>query len=641
VHQLRKHGDLIVAGLLAVMYVVEASLDADPVGPRGLNVAAALGVTLPLIWHRRNPLAVTVAIAGVSIVQDIFLTSFYQSDAAAFLVQMWLIYLGGARTQGRTAKLTLAAVLVMNLAAGIAEGTAGNAFVATFAPIPLWVAGRGLATRNRLNRELARRSETAGREREAQAALAAAEERVRIAHELQAIVLSEVEGIRALAARRAFAEIAVTGRRALDEMRTLLGVLRKASAAASHPSAAPEPSEAPRPASMWLWGVTLGRLRGTAQDVAVALLWALLLGFVSQTSNGTDPGVPSAVVALVMAAAVFWRRRHPTVVVALMLAVAAVGGAVFDAEVRGVLTLVALFIPLYAAGRHPRSLESRLGVALPLLAGLAVAAMFPLEVWSDLLFPPLYLLLAWLFGRMMYNRERLADVLVDEALRVEAIRDALARAAVVDERLRIARDLHDVGAHSLSMIVLQAEAGKRAAERDPAGAERAAETIAAAADAAIGEVDGLVRGALPQTGLAGIEALAEDARARGLTVATSIGAGHAALSADVESVAYRVVQEALTNVVKHAGPTVVRVTVEVDGEALRVSITDGGSLTRRPDSLHGGGHGLAGMRERCELVGGSLDAGPREDGGFAVNAVLPLAPAAARGERSRAEGAVA
>jgi signal transduction histidine kinase len=255
--------------------------------------------------------------------------------------------------------------------------------------------------------------------------------------------------------------------------------------------------------------------------------------------------------------------------------------------------------------------------------------MNPIAIWSDLLFPPLYLLLAWLFGRMMFNREQLAAVLGEEALRVEATRDALAQAAVVDERLRIARDLHDVGAHSLSMIVLQAEAGKRAADRDPDGAARAAAAIIAAASSAVVEVEGLVRGAKPVSGLAALGSLCDDARARGLSVEVRVDDASLGLPADIGAVAYRVVQEALTNVAKHAGPTSVMVSVTVESGELRVDVVDAGASVRRPASLHGGGHGLAGMRERVDGVGGSLEAGPREDGGFAVSAVLPLERATA------------
>jgi signal transduction histidine kinase len=305
-----------------------------------------------------------------------------------------------------------------------------------------------------------------------------------------------------------------------------------------------------------------------------------------------------------------------------MLAVAGLSALVFTAETRGVVTLVALFIPLYAAGRT----ANRLGVALPLLAGVVISAMNPLSVWSDLLFPPLYLVLAWLFGRMMYNRDQLAEVLAEEAAHVEATRDALAAAAVVDERLRIARDLHDVGAHSLSMIVLQAEAGKRNA----AGADRAAEAIIEAASSAVVEVEGLVRGAEPAARLAALDELCSDARARGLSVSVHVADGVAAVPPEVDAVAYRVVQEALTNVVKHAGATSVSVTIAADDDELHVDVIDAGGDGSRPTSLHGGGHGLAGMRERVEGVGGSLDAGPVPDGaGFAVSAVLPLERAAA------------
>ena len=213
---LRRHVDLIVALALAAGYVVEALLDQDPTGPRALNVVAALAVTLPLIWHRRHPLAVTVAIALVSLVQDLFLTSFFDSDATAFLLIIWLVYIGAARTEGVTARWTLATVLAMNIAAALAQSDSGNAFAAALAPIPLWLAGRGVATRNRLNRELTRRSELAGAR--ARGAGRARRRRGARADRPRAAGDRPVGGARDRVAGAAplVRGIAVTGRRALD-----------------------------------------------------------------------------------------------------------------------------------------------------------------------------------------------------------------------------------------------------------------------------------------------------------------------------------------------------------------------------------------------------------------------------------------
>ena len=207
----------------------------------------------------------------------------------------------------------------------------------------------------------------------------------------------------------------------------------------------------------------------------------------------------------------------------------------------------------------------------------------------------------------------------------------LAEQAAAAERVRIARELHDIVAHHLSVIVLQA-AGARASGK-AAGASL--EKIENSGRQALAETRRLLdvlrdtdqeTGLTPQPGMAELGALASTIRAAGLPVNLDVGGAPAALAAAVDLSVYRIVQEALTNVLKHAGPARADVRIGCAGNAVTIEVTDDGTRepSRQPPA---GGHGLAGMRERAAIFGGELQAGPRPGGGFTVRARLPLSDA--------------
>ncbi|MGW4207363.1 sensor histidine kinase [Lentzea sp. NPDC004789] len=198
-----------------------------------------------------------------------------------------------------------------------------------------------------------------------------------------------------------------------------------------------------------------------------------------------------------------------------------------------------------------------------------------------------------------------------------------AEQALSDERLRIARELHDVVAHNLSLIAVQA--ANAAHVRSPEHAYEALEVISETSRAALTEMRGLL-GVLrsdadlaPSPGLAGLAQLADRASLAGVRVALDVR-GDAAVPEGVGLSAYRIVQEALTNVVKHAAPASCTAVVEVTGESVRIEVTDDGPGVKEL----GAGHGLIGMRERVAVYGGTFSAGPGEDGGFRVVAELPV-----------------
>ena len=209
-----------------------------------------------------------------------------------------------------------------------------------------------------------------------------------------------------------------------------------------------------------------------------------------------------------------------------------------------------------------------------------------------------------------------------------AVLQRQAEHAAAAERARIARELHDIVAHHLSVIVLQA-AGARASGK-PAGATL--EKIENSARQALGETRRLLgvlhdpdkeTGLAPQPGIGELGALAASVRAAGLPVNLVISGDPAPLPATVEVSVYRIVQEALTNVLKHAGPARADVTIGCAQETVTIEVTDDGTAAPAPLPT-AGGHGLAGMRERAAVFGGELRAGPRPGGGFAVLARLPL-----------------
>jgi signal transduction histidine kinase len=238
---------------------------------------------------------------------------------------------------------------------------------------------------------------------------------------------------------------------------------------------------------------------------------------------------------------------------------------------------------------------------------------------------------AWYVGRRVQFREQRADQLRREQA-------AEARRIVVEERSRIARELHDVVAHRVSLMTVQAGAAKAVAAEDPEGALRAMGAVEEAGRQALDELRhllGVLRpetdpdGLGPQPGLADLPRLVEQTRGAGLDVSLATAGVVAGLPARVDLFAYRIVQEALTNVLKHAGPgahTEVRLGTDRRGVVIEV-LDDGSGASGLAgpdvDDAGGRGHGIVGMRERARLLGGTLDARPRPGGGFRVVAHLP------------------
>jgi signal transduction histidine kinase len=251
------------------------------------------------------------------------------------------------------------------------------------------------------------------------------------------------------------------------------------------------------------------------------------------------------------------------------------------------------------------------------------------ERWQLLLGNTIGMVILWAIAWAIASRVRVARDLRERAERVEAEKKELAREAVIDERGRIARELHDVVAHSVSVMTVQAGGVRRLLHNDQVREREALHAIEETGRRALDEMrrmvgvmrsddDGAERA--PQPGLADVERLAADIRDAGLPVTVTVDGAPTDLPAGVDLSAYRIVQEALTNTLKHAGPARAFVTVHYADDHLELIVVDDGSGPRNGRAV---GHGLVGMRERVAVYGGTLEAGPGPSGGYRVHATLP------------------
>lgn len=331
----------------------------------------------------------------------------------------------------------------------------------------------------------------------------------------------------------------------------------------------------------------------------------------------------------VAAFALLWRRRQPIATTAFLLVVMmfwALAGYGDGQE-------LALVVAVYGVGRY--STDHRLSL-ITLTAVVAVSILgtvIDTHQRIDILPAIILTALPWYVGRRIHNRGDYLTLLRERAERLEADQQARARQAVADERSRIARELHDVVAHQVSMMTVQAGAAKTIARDDLDTAIGAMRDVETAGRQALGELRHLL-GVLrppadktdelgPQPGLADITTLAEQLGHTGADVTLTSAHLLDALPASVDLSAYRIVQESFTNIVKHAGPSpTVAVSVGLDDSGLVIEITN--TTTTTSHDLPGSGFGIAGMRERATLLGGTLDAAPLPPDRFRVRAHLPF-----------------
>jgi signal transduction histidine kinase len=375
---------------------------------------------------------------------------------------------------------------------------------------------------------------------------------------------------------------------------------------------------------------TLRRVPATAWDLILA--GALVLATSLELVRADDASAPLWAGALALSGSVLVRRTHPFGAVALWLAGVA-GMIVVGASPAALAApFLTLFILPYATAQR---LELRPALVVLAMLWLGVALVYVADdtrVWGDLFFPGMFATGFWAAGRLVRSRSRLTAELHEAAVRAAEAQEAATERAAAEERRRIAREMHDVVAHSVSMMVVQAGGARRILDREPQRAAAAAELIERTGREALTEMrrllgvfhaDDPAAAYAPQPSLREVGTLVERARAAGVPVTLAVEGERPELPAGVDLAAYRVVQEALTNVVKHGGGAATEVSVRYAEGAVEVTVADQGegALDAR---LEGSGHGLAGMRERVRVYGGELHAGRRRGGGFEVRALLPL-----------------
>ncbi|MFF5423927.1 MULTISPECIES: sensor histidine kinase [unclassified Streptomyces] len=378
------------------------------------------------------------------------------------------------------------------------------------------------------------------------------------------------------------------------------------------------------------------------------VLFGLSLLWVGSTYPSVDRSAAYGVVAALFSLVVALRRRAPEkmLVLAVVLGVAqlAFGIVPFMAD-------FAMLVIIYTVAAHD---GPRWASRLALLGGLSAATLSQLRWPADepdsgaarVFFTVIMTVpfaLAWVLGDSLRTRRAYFAQLEERAFRLEQEREAQAKVAVAAERARIARELHDVVAHNVSVMVVQADGAAYVMDASPETAKQALETISTTGRQALAEMRrllGILRTGehqeageyVPQPDVRQIEDLVEQVRGAGLTVDFTVEGTPRPLPSGVELTAYRIVQEALTNTRKHGGPDAgasVRLVYFDDGLGLLVEDDGRGAPQEMYEDggADGRGHGLIGMRERVGMVGGTLDAGPRPGGGFRVSALLPLKPA--------------
>jgi signal transduction histidine kinase len=362
------------------------------------------------------------------------------------------------------------------------------------------------------------------------------------------------------------------------------------------------------------------------------LLLAVGLTALSWTAIAADGGLSgwqklgNAAMFLALGIVLAVRRRYPLLLLAVLLS----GGAAtpwIDESGSGETVGLFVLIGVYTAAAHTEGRRTWIAGAMTFAMSWAFLLGDPEGVnLNAVIFVGLLFGTPWAVGRAIQHRRLREVALVGE-------QEQRARAAVAEERTRIARELHDVVAHAISVIVVQARGGRRLLHTEPDEAHSAFDTIEATGQRALTEMRrllGMLRAddeelaLAPQPTLSRLDALVADVESAGLPVELRVEGKPAELPPGIDLSAYRIVQEALTNALKHAGPARARVLVRYGEEGLELEIADDGP--GGPNGA-GDGHGLIGIQERVAMLGGDVEAGRRPDGGYAVRARLPYASA--------------
>ena len=373
--------------------------------------------------------------------------------------------------------------------------------------------------------------------------------------------------------------------------------------------------------------------RPGAAPVDILLATTIAAGFCLEGTVGVyaeGPVWANLLVGVLAGASVLWRRSAPGLTGAALLAVGTIHSFLLTPVDMTLSVLLMLILVGYSTTRYGQGTRAVWIVAL-VAAGVVAIEIAKTRAAENVVFPVVVLCTGAVAGGAVRARVREARVLAERTHELEAERARGEQAAVVDERRRIARDLHDVVAHTVSVMVVQAGAARRTMDRDPARAIAALDAVRSTGGDAVAELDRLLglldpeeaRTAATRPGLDALGHLADRMAAAGLPVTVAASGRPRPLDAATDLVAYRVVQEALTNTLKHARAATAAVALAWTDAALEITVHDDGEGAAASGG-QGARRGLQGMRERIEAYGGELEAGPAPGRGFRVRARLPL-----------------
>jgi signal transduction histidine kinase len=399
-------------------------------------------------------------------------------------------------------------------------------------------------------------------------------------------------------------------------------------------------------------GRRLGRLRWNQDyaDVGMAAV-VTVVAFVELARQGQRLDVLGAILLALQTVPIAWRRRDPMrILITTGLAITAYSALGYPLST-GYLGIFVAFYTVAAHEPRRKAVGAAVVTALGILVSFISYAVFGTDPsgTADMTATYLSFGLAWLIGDNLRVRRAYTRELEQRAADLEREREERAALAVSQERARIARELHDVVAHHVSVMVVQASGARRVLEHNPEAACDALAAVESAGRTALSEMRRMLEvlrtdeaGVGPQPGLGELDRLAAQVREAGLPVDLSVEGSPRERPGALDLAAYRIVQEALTNTVKHAGKASARVLVRYEPEALVLDVTDDGRGAAAPlltEEDLASGQGLIGMRERVALYGGTLEAGPVFPGGYRVHATFPLEPAEERGVARRGEDA--
>ncbi|WP_235856827.1 sensor histidine kinase [Occultella glacieicola] len=396
-----------------------------------------------------------------------------------------------------------------------------------------------------------------------------------------------------------------------------------------------------QPPEAWTSRVTPNAVDAVLAAVAVLVVGLPSLALSAAFGYPTAGAIVGGLASLVMPAAVGWRRSHPVpsavaVYAAALVHVVAGAPLIFaDSMIFVALYSVTVYGPIWA--RRTALGSALFGCLILSLLFSTTSGQAPLDslvtAGAAMAFLSALVMITWAIAMVRKSRVDRVESLAERAARLEIERDQQAQIATAAERARIAREMHDIVAHSLSVVIAQADGGRYAAPADPEAATRALTTISETGRAALADMRrilGVLRNdearegdLIPQPDDSNLDTLAEHVRDTGLQVSVVRVGVARAMPPGAGLTVYRIAQEALTNILKHAGPGAhATLLVQWTPVGLVLQIDDDGRGAAA--SSDGAGHGLLGMRERTAMLGGTLAAGPRAGGGYRVRAEIPL-----------------